>query len=122
MHVRARATPHPPDGTSSPAVSRADFESRLRALQYAAPMGPKGAIKPDDAEPSVAAFDLLWDWLSSGSNAAAPTEELEAAVVLRRLQDMSSDEDRLGVIGEGPDSLDWKAFARALGVAPFERW
>ena len=35
---------------------------------------------------------------------------------------MSPAEDREGAIGEGPDFVDWKGFAKALGASPFERW
>ena len=68
---------------------------------------------------SAEALDVFWSWLSE----ADPTcEELEASVMLRRLQDMNPDENREGAIGEGPDFVDWKSFAKALGAAPFERW
>ena len=75
-------------------------------------------MKPDDAAPSAEALDALWDWLCSGEE----LEEVDAATALRRLQDMSLSEDRDGAIGEGPDFVDWKSFAKALGAAPFERW
>ena len=48
--------------------------------------------------------------------------ELDAAACIARLQEMSLDENRDGAVGEGPDSLVWKEFAKGLGAAPFERW
>jgi len=106
-----------PDDSSDP-ITRADFEERFLALEYAPPMGPKGAIKPDADVPSSEALAELWSWLCNGEE----RESVDAATVLERLQAMSPDEDRDGAIGEGPDFVDWKAFARALGAAPFERW
>ena len=103
-----------PEGTT--AVSRAEFAERFVALEYNEPMGPKGKIKED--MPSDEAIDALWAWLSDGEEA----ESIEATTVLQRLQDMSLAEDREGSIGEGPDFVDWKSFAKALGAAPFERW
>lgn len=138
-----------PDGAAS--VSRSAFAERISALEFssasagleqpqprcrcgdrpsltmsalcpapsrAVPMGPKGTIKPDATDVSPEAIETLWTYLCDGAEA----EELEAAAALKRLQDMSPDEDRDGAIGEGPDFVDWKAFAKALGAAPFERW
>ena len=46
-----------------------------------------------------------------------------ACGILARMRgQMSLAEDREGAIGEGPDFVDWKSFAKALGAAPFERW
>lgn len=106
-----------PDGADS-SVSRADFAERLAALEFTEAMGPKGKIKADAAELSDEAIDALWSYLCDGDAA----EAVDAASALKRLQDMSPDEDREGVIGEGPDFVDWKNFAKALGAAPFERW
>ena len=103
-----------PDGAGS-TVGRAEFAERLAAMPFEMPMGPKGIIKPDAAEPSPEVLDLFWEYLGGG-------DELEAEATLRRLQDMSLAEDREGAIGEGPDFVDWKSFAKALGVGPFERW
>ena len=105
-----------PDGATS--VSRADFEARFLALEFAMPMGPKGAIKPPEDAPSAEAIGHLWNYLCDG----VEQDTVEASAALKRLQDMSPDEDRAGAIGEGPDSVDWKNFAKALGAAPFERW
>ena len=38
------------------------------------PMGPKGMVKPDDAELADATVDALWEFLAAGS------AELDAAV------------------------------------------
>eukprot|EP00966_Prymnesium_polylepis_P016276 375407-Prymnesium_polylepis.1 len=80
------------------------------------PMGPRGAIKAgeDALEPETLA--TLWAYLAEGG------EALSMSDAVRRLQDMSPVENREGAIGEGPDSLDWKAFAKGLGAAPFEKW
>ena len=80
------------------------------------PMGPKGMVKPDDAELADATVDALWEFLAGGS------AELDAAACIARLQEMSLDENRDGAVGEGPDSLVWKEFAKGLGAAAFERW
>lgn len=108
-----------PGGADS-TVGRADFDARIAALEYgvdgAAPMGPKG--KPDESPPAPETLDALWAYLTE----AVGAESLAAADARRRLQDMSPDEDRAGAIGEGPDFVDWKGFARALGAPPFERW
>jgi hypothetical protein len=68
------------------------------------------------SEPSAEVLDLFWGWLGSEDGV------LGAETAVARLQDMSLSEDREGAIGEGPDSLAWKEFAKALGVGPFERW
>ena len=75
-------------------------------------MGPKGMVKPDDAELADATVDALWEFLAAGS------AELDAAACIARLQEMSLDENRDGAVGEGPDSLVWKEFAKGLGAAP----
>ena len=105
-----------PDGEGG-RLSSVEFADRFAALDFAMPMGPKGAIKEDDA-PSDEAIASLWSWLCDGEE----RDDLDAATVLRRLQDMSLVTDREGAIGEGPDYVDWKSFAKALGAAPFERW
>lgn len=117
-HATAWSTALFPEGADS-VVNRAEFDERFAALEFAMPMGPKGIIKAEDDAPSAAALDALWTFLCD----ADPTsDELAASVMLKRLQDMNPDEDRLGAIGDGPDFVDWKAFAKALGAAPFERW
>lgn len=102
-----------PDGAAS--ISRADFDARVNAMEYVGAMGPKGTIK--DAELSAEALDALWAALGGG-------DELEAATMVAGLQALSllEGDEREGVIGEGPDSLVWKEFAKGLGVAPFERF
>merc|ERR1719440_185059 len=98
-------------------LARDAFGDRLRALEFGEmPMGPKGMVKPDDAELADATVDALWEFLAAGS------AELDAAACIARLQEMSLDENRDGAVGEGPDSLVWKEFAKGLGAAPFERW
>ena len=106
-----------PEGASE-RVSRDVFVERFTSMPFAMPMGPRGTVKPDDAVPSAEALDALWAYLCDDTEA----DELEATVALKRLQDMSLAEDRAGVLGEGPDFVDWKSFAKALGAAPFERW
>ena len=106
-----------PDGATG-SVSRADFDARFRSLEFTMPLGPKGNVKPEDAEPSAEALDALWGWLCDGE----ASDAVDAATALKRLQDMSLADDREGAIGEGPDFVDWKSFAKALGAAPFERW
>ena len=104
-----------PDGEGT-AISRAEFDERVCSLAYETAMGPKGTLKPETADPSEEVLEALWEFLADGSN------ELEAAAAVRRLQDMSLEEDRDGAIGEGPDSLSWKEFAKGLGSKPFERF
>ena len=106
-----------PDGPSS-SVSREDFKERIAALEFQMAMGPKGTIKPEAAELSDDAVDVLWSYLCGGEDADA----VDGASAVKRVQDMSTDENRDGAIGEGPDFVDWKAFAKGLGAAPFERW
>jgi len=117
-HVPAWSGALLPDGAGS-VVSRADFEARVVGMPFdAMPMGPKGTIKSDASQPSAEALDLLWEWLCDGKECA----EVEAEAVVRRFQEMSLDENRAGAIGEGPDMLVWKEFAKGLGAAPFERF
>lgn len=95
------------------AISRADFDARLRGMAFdSAAMGPKGKT---DAELTPAALDEMWAWLGGG-------ETLTAEAMAERLQAMSLAEDKQGAIGEGPDALVWKEFAKGLGAAPFERF
>ena len=98
-------------------LSRAEFDERLHGLPYNSAMGPKGTVK----EPALSEelLDSLWSWLNQD---AADAMSIEASTFVRRLQDLSLAEDRDGVIGEGPDSLVWKEFAKGLGAAPFERF
>ena len=107
-----------PDGEGE-RLSSDQFAARFASLDFAMPMGPKGAIKSDDDAPSDEALASLWSWLCDGD---PQRTDLDAATVVRRLQDMSLATDREGAIGEGPDYVDWKSFAKALGAAPFERW
>lgn len=95
---------------------RASPPSSHRAVRIGAAVGPRGNIAAGADEPEADAIEALWAYLSDGA------EELAPMAAVRRLQDLSPDEDRAGAIGEGPDSLDWKAFAKGLGVAPFEKW
>lgn len=80
------------------------------------PMGPRGTIKQGDDKPSQEALTAFWAFLVE----SADTLSLEQ--MRRRLQSMSLDENKEGAVGEGPDSIDWKSFAIALGAAPFEKW
>jgi hypothetical protein len=105
-----------PDGAASAALSRAEFEERLQAVEFEMPMGPKGIIRAGEEALASETVELFWSWLADGS------DTLDAQQAVQRLQDMSPDENREGAIGEGPDSVDWKTFARALGAAPFDRW
>lgn len=61
-------------------------------------------------------MDAFWAWLAGGE------DELGVEQALKRLQDMSLAENKEGALGEGPDMLVWKEFAKGLGAAPFERW
>ena len=61
-------------------------------------------------------------WEEAPGDVMGADGEEDPADVLARLQDMQSGEDRAGAIGEGPDFVDWKSFAKALGAQPFERW
>jgi len=114
-HVPVWADALFPGGAGS-VVSRADFVAKFQDLDFEMPMGPRGTIKPDATAPSVEAIEAFWTYLANDA------EELEVTSALSRLQDMSLDENRAGAIGEGPDFVDWKGFAKALGAAPFERW
>ena len=113
-HTPAWAEALFPDGAA--AVSREDFDARLSAMEYASAMGPKGTIK----EPEIPAetLDALWAFFCDD----ASTDALPASAMVQRLQSLSLDENREGAIGEGPDSLVWKEFAKGLGAAPFERF
>jgi len=105
-----------PEGEASAALSRAEFETRLQDAPFETSMGPKGAVKAGDTALAEETIEVMWSWLADGS------ETLEPMQAVRRLQDMSLDANREGAIGEGPDSIDWKTFAKALGAKPFERW
>ena len=67
-HVPTWAQQLFPDGSDS-AVSREDFAERLVSLDFEMPMGPKGTIKPDAAEPSAEAVEALWVYLCGGEAA-----------------------------------------------------
>jgi hypothetical protein len=119
-HVPQWASALFPDGVdTATTISRKEFDSRIQSLLYTAPMGPSGTIRSDDTDIASESLDLLWAWLCGGEPSAT---ELKAGAILQRLQDMSPEEGRDGSIGEGPDSIDWKGFAHALGVDPRERW
>jgi len=102
-------------------LQRSELSERLEQLEFEMPMGPRGTLKPEASQPSASAVDVFWEWLA-GPDAESVT--IDAA--LERLKDMSpaspDDPERLGAIGEGPDSVDWKNFAKALGAEPFARW
>lgn len=105
-----------PQGEESAPLSRADFESRLGAASFDMPMGPRGNIKEGDDSLEPETIAALWVYLAEGS------ESLLLQDAIRRFQDMSPDENRAGAVGDGPDSLDWKAFAKGLGAKPFDKW
>ena len=102
-------------------VDRARFGEALRALPYQATLGPKGTVPQDvaDAGADDEAVDALWQFLADGADSDGV---LSAAHMRRRLQDMSLDSNREGAIGEGPDAIAWKEFAKALGAKPFDRF
>jgi len=103
-------------GNGEACVSRDEFATALREMDFEMPMGPRGNIKPEQASLADEAVDAFWSYL------AGPDELLSRSTMLAKLQEMSSDPNRLGAVGEGPDFVDWKDFARALGAPPFERW
>jgi len=115
-HTPAWAAALYPEGATS--VSRADFDARLNAMEFVNAMGPKGIIKEPELSPE--ALSALWNFLCGDEGC----DELSAAGALAQLQSLSLVEGdaRAGAIGEGPDSLVWKEFAKGLGVAPFERF
>ena len=96
-------------------IGRQDFVERLTSMEYAEAMGPKGKVV--DAIPSDEVVDLLWETL-----AGAGEEILSFASMREGLQKMSLDEDRDGAIGEGPDMIVWKEFAKGMGCKPFDRF
>ena len=96
-------------------IGRQEFVERLTGMEYAEAMGPKGKVL--DATPSDEVVDLFWETLA-GSDA----ETLSFASMRERLQDMSLDENRDGAIGEGPDMIVWKEFAKGMGCKPFDRF
>tara|TARA_B110001452_G_scaffold258915_1_gene254656 strand:- start:1086 stop:1328 length:243 start_codon:yes stop_codon:yes gene_type:complete len=80
-------------------------------------------VRPDEAAPSAEAVDAFWQFLVEGSgDGDGDGAALSFATMRARLQDMSLDENRDGAVGEGPDSVVWKAFALALGCKPFDRF
>jgi len=101
------------DGADVTAVTRAEFDAVLASLEFEMPMGPRGKVGAG-AEPSAAAVEALWGWLAEGADELAP------AAMRARLQAMSADPEDEGAVGEGPDSLAWKEFAKAIGAKPFE--
>ena len=100
---------------SSP-LTFADFEARMSAAEFEMPMGPRGNIQAEEAAPEPETLTAFWDFLADGANS------LDVHAAVQRLQEMSLDANREGAIGEGPDSLDWKSFAKGLGAPPFEKW
>jgi hypothetical protein len=113
-HVPAWVKALFPDGVDSNPITRPEFETRIGSMKYSMSLGPSGMINQNEA-PAVEAIDLLWAWLSGGPD-APPAEELEPSAILRRLQDMSIEENRDGAIGEGPDAVDWRGFVTAFGI------
>lgn len=105
-----------PGREAGAALSRSDFTSRLCAAPFEMPMGPRGNIVAGEDVLAPETLDSFWAYLAEGS------ETITLQTMVQRLQDMSPDENRDGAIGEGPDALDWKAFAKGLGVSPFEKW
>ena len=105
-----------PEGEASAPISRTEFDLRLGAAEFEMPMGPRGNIKAGEDELEPETLAVLWMYLADGA------ETLSVQEAVRRLQDMSLDENRDGAVGEGPDMLDWKAFAKGLGALPFEKW
>ena len=105
-----------PEGEASAPISRTEFDTRLGAAEFEMPMGPRGNIKAGEDELEPETLAVLWMYLADGA------ETLSVQEAVRRLQDMSLDENRDGAVGEGPDMLDWKAFAKGLGALPFEKW
>ena len=96
-------------------IGRQEFVERLTGMEYAEAMGPKGKVL--DAMPSDEVVDLFWETLA-GSDA----ETLSFASMRKSMQDMSLDENRDGAIGEGPDMIVWKEFAKGMGCKPFDRF
>jgi hypothetical protein len=94
-------------------VSRAQFSDALASLEFQMPMGPRGNIAVG-AELSPAAVDALWEYVAHGA------EELAPAAMRARLQALAEEAGGNGAVGEGPDSLVWKEFAKGLGAKPFE--
>merc|ERR1712032_1785095 len=98
-------------------LTRVQFGEALQAIPFTTmPLGPKGKLVPETAALSPLVLDAFWSWLAGESSS------LSASRMRERLQDMSLDPNRDGAVGEGPDSVDWKSFAKALGAPPFERW
>jgi len=98
-------------------LTRERFDAELQAAPFPAmPLGPKGKLVAETAGLSPLVLDTFWSWL------AGDESTVSLGRVRERLQDMSLDANREGSIGEGPDSVDWKSFAKALGAPPFERW
>merc|ERR1712087_104008 len=113
MHTASWATALFPRGEP---IDRAEFDTAFSAIAFEMPMGPRGSLKSEQAKPSAEALDVLWKFL------AADATSLSVETIRARLQDMSTDAERDGAIGEGPDFVVWKDFAKALGAPPFERW
>ncbi|EOD28676.1 hypothetical protein EMIHUDRAFT_234836 [Emiliania huxleyi CCMP1516] len=86
-------------------VTRAQFGEALAGLGFEMPMGPRGSVGADGGVPESAA-DALWAWLAGDGDALTP----EGART--RLQAMAEDPQAEGAVGEGPDHLVWKEFAK----------
>jgi len=86
-------------------VTRAQFGEALAGLGFEMPMGPRGSVGADGGMPESAA-DALWAWLAGDGDALTP----EGART--RLQAMAEDPQAEGAVGEGPDHLVWKEFAK----------
>ena len=104
------------DVESAAPIDRAGFETALQDLAFDMPMGPRGNLNAETAALSAGALETIWSYLAGGE------ETLSAGRMIGRLQEMSLAEDRHGAVGEGPDSIDWKEFAKGLGAPPFERF
>ena len=96
-------------------ITLAQFQDSFQSLDYDMPMGPRGNLKPEQAQLSDEAVGEMWAWLTDGA------DTLTVAMARARFQAMSLDTaNPEGAVGEGPDSIVWKEFATAFGVVPTE--
>lgn len=100
------------DASNKTPVTKTQFADAIAALDFDSPMGPRGKVSA--AELSAKAVDAFWEYLANGA------EVLEPSIMRSRLQALSEDSEGEGAVGEGPDGLVWKEFAKGLGVKPFE--
>ena len=77
--------------------TREEFSERLLSLEFASAMGPRGTVKADDSEPAPETIDALWQFF------AGEADTMTGDMFIKKLQDISPDENREGVAGEGPD-------------------